>query len=232
MNKTKLVIFTGAGISAESGIKTFRDAGGLWEEHRVEDVASIEGWHRNSELVLRFYNARRKQLIDAQPNKAHFLIAKLEEKYDVNVITQNVDDLHERAGSSNVLHLHGELMKVRSTANENLIYDVGSISKNGTDIDIGDRCEQGSQLRPHIVFFGEAVPNMSPAIKLTATADIFCVIGTSLAVYPAASLLYYVEPHTKIYLIDPNPPNNISNNIYVIPEKATEGVNKLFEMLR
>jgi len=231
MNKKRLVIFTGAGISAESGIKTFRDAGGLWEEHKVEDVATADGWHRNPELVLKFYNDRRRQLIKAKPNKAHFLITKLEEKYNVRIITQNVDDLHERAGSSRVLHLHGELMKVRSTVNENFIYNVSEINNNGTDINIGDRCELGSQLRPHIVFFGEAVPNMMHAIKLTTTADIFCVIGTSLAVYPAASLLNYIETHTKIYLIDPNPPENISNYIKVIPEKATDGVTKLVELL-
>ena len=231
MNKIKLVIFTGSGISAESGIKTFRDAGGLWEEHRVEDVASADGWERNPALVLNFYNARRKQLVNAEPNQAHYLIAELEKRYDVQVITQNVDNLHERAGSSKVLHLHGELMKIRSTANENLIYEVADISKNGTDISIGDKCELGSQLRPHIVFFGEAVPNMTSAIKLTANADIFCVIGTSLAVYPAASLLHYVEPNTKVYLIDPNPPDNISNKISVIPEIATMGVTKFVEML-
>ena len=230
MIKSRLVIFTGAGVSAESGIKTFRDAGGLWEQHKVEDVASADGWHRNPKLVLQFYNERRKQLLQAEPNEAHRLIAKLEKKYDVRVITQNVDNLHERAGSTNVLHLHGELMKVRSSANENLVYDVADISKNGTDVNIGDRCELGSQLRPHIVFFGENVPNMSRAIKLTTNADIFCVIGTSLAVYPAASLLYYVESHTKIYLIDPNPPDN-TNNIYVIPENATTGCDKLVKLL-
>ena len=231
MNKQKLVIFTGSGVSAESGIKTFRDAGGLWEEHRVEDVASVEGWYRNPELVLNFYNARRKQLVSAQPNQAHYLIANLEKKYDVNVITQNVDNLHERAGSTEVLHLHGELMKVRSTADEHLIYDVKEINKNGTDIYVGDKCKLESQLRPHIVFFGEAVPNMTIAIKLTANADILCVVGTSLAVYPAASLLYYVEPSTTIYLIDPNPPDNLSSNIITIPEKATTGMAKFVELL-
>ena len=231
MNNKKIVIFTGAGVSAESGIKTFRDAGGLWEEHKVEDVASADGWYRDPELVLNFYNARRIQLVDAKPNKAHYLIADLEKKYDVQVITQNVDNLHEKAGSTKVLHLHGELMKVRSTANENLIYDVADISKNKTDINIGDKCELGSQLRPHIVFFGEAVPNMTPAIKLTADADIFCVIGTSLAVYPAASLLYYVSSSTKIYLVDPNPSSNISSDINIISEKATTGVAKLIELL-
>ena len=231
MIKTKLVVFTGAGISAESGIKTFRDAGGLWEEHRVEDVASAEGWHRNPELVLNFYNARRKQLIEAEPNEAHRLIVKLEEKYDVNVVTQNVDNLHERAGSTKVLHLHGELMKVRSTKDENLIYNVVDISKNGIDINFGDRCELGSILRPHIVFFGEAVPNMVAAIKLVTDAKMFCIIGTSLAVYPAASLLNYAPVDTKIYLVDPNPPQNISSNIYLITEKATTGVTKLLELI-
>lgn len=231
MDKSKLIVFTGAGISAESGIKTFRDVGGLWEEHRVEDVASAEGWHRNPKLVLEFYNARRRQLIDAKPNVAHILIAELEKKYDVNVITQNVDNLHERAGSSKVLHLHGELMKVRSTANENLIYDVAEISKNKIDINIGNRCELGSQLRPHIVFFGEAVPNMSPAIRLTAMADIFCVIGTSLAVYPAASLLNFVSPQTKIFLIDPNPSDNLPSNIHIIKDIASVGVRQLLDMI-
>ncbi|MCL2040202.1 MAG: NAD-dependent deacylase [Bacteroidetes bacterium] len=231
MAKTKLVVFTGAGVSAESGIKTFRDAGGLWEEHRVEDVASAEGWNRNPELVLNFYNARRRRLIEAEPNKAHHLIAKLEEKYEVNVITQNVDNLHERGGSTQVLHLHGELMKVRSTTNKKLVYDVADISKNGIDIYYGDKCELGSILRPHIVFFGEAVPNMSKAIKLVADAEIFCIIGTSLAVYPAASLLHYVDLNTKVYLVDPNPPNNISSDICVIPDKATTGVAKLMELV-
>jgi NAD-dependent deacetylase len=195
----KIVVLTGAGISAESGLKTFRDSGGLWEEHRIEDVATFEGWQRNPQMVLAFYNERRKQLLQAEPNTAHKALVRLEQKYDVQIITQNVDDLHERAGSSKVLHLHGELKKVRSTVDENLVYDL-----DGWELKMGDKCEKGSQLRPHIVWFGEAVPMIQLATKLTEQADIFIVIGTSLNVYPAASLIEFVSHNAAMYLIDPN----------------------------
>lgn len=195
----KIVVLTGAGISAESGLKTFRDSGGLWEEHRIEDVATFEGWQRNPQLVLTFYNERRKQLINAEPNAAHKALVRLEQKYDVQIITQNVDDLHERAGSSKVLHLHGELKKVRSTVDNNLLYDL-----KGWELKMGDKCEKGSQLRPHIVWFGEAVPMIQLATVMTEQADIFIVIGTSLNVYPAASLIQFVPDDAAMYLIDPN----------------------------
>ena len=195
----KIVVLTGAGISAESGLKTFRDSGGLWEEHRIEDVATFEGWQRNPLLVLNFYNERRKQLQGAEPNAAHKALVKLEQKYDVQIITQNVDDLHERAGSSKVIHLHGELKKSRSTVDENLVYDI-----KGWELKLGDKCEKGSQLRPHIVWFGEAVPMILLATELTEQADIFVVIGTSLNVYPAASLIEFVSDKAMKYLIDPN----------------------------
>ena len=198
MNKKRLVVFTGAGISAESGIKTFRDAGGLWEEYRIEDVATFEAWERNQDLVLNFYNQRRKQVIEAKPNDAHKLIAELEKYFDVQVITQNVDDLHERAGSKNVLHLHGEIMKARSTADEALIY---SLKKS--EILSGDYCEKGSQLRPHIVWFGEMVPEMDKANLLAYHSDIFVVIGTSLNVYPAAGVVNYVPAYVPTWLLDP-----------------------------
>ena len=195
----KIVVLTGAGISAESGLKTFRDSGGLWEEHRIEDVATFEGWQRNPLLVLNFYNERRKQLQGAEPNAAHKALVKLEQKYEVQIITQNVDDLHERAGSSNVIHLHGELKKSRSTIDENLVYDI-----EGWELKLGDKCEKGSQLRPHIVWFGEAVPMIQLATELTEEADIFIVIGTSLNVYPAAGLIEFVSDNAMKYLIDPN----------------------------
>lgn len=223
----KLVILSGAGMSAESGIKTFRDADGLWEGHDVMEVASPEGWYKNRELVLDFYNQRRKQLLQVKPNKAHELLAQFEIKYDVNIITQNVDDLHERAGSSNVLHLHGELLKVRSTSNENLIYNWTS------DLLLGDKCESGSQLRPHIVWFGEAVPKLDEAIQVTKSADILIIIGTSMQVYPAASLVNYIKPNTPIYFIDPKPSVSESsfNNITIFAEKASVGVEKLSAIL-
>lgn len=196
--KKKLIVFTGAGVSAESGIKTFRDSGGLWEKHRVEDVATPEAWHRNKKLVLDFYNQRRMQVIKAKPNEAHYFIAELQSKFDVHVITQNVDDLHERAGSEKVLHLHGLITKARSTIDETLIYDVGL-----RGIKEGDKCEKGSQLRPHIVWFGEAVPQMDEANLLAARSDLFMVIGTSLNVYPAAGILNFVMPDVPKWLLDP-----------------------------
>ena len=226
--KNKLVALTGAGISAESGLSTFRDSGGLWEGHNVMDVASPEGWRRNKQLVLEFYNQRRSQLAKAEPNEAHAGLVKLEEIYDVTVITQNVDNLHERAGSSNVIHLHGELTKARSSADPDLIYDIGF--KN---INLGVICKLGSQLRPHIVWFGEAVPMMGEAIKHSYEADIFVIIGTSLVVYPAASLIEFVPEKSKIYLIDPSKPENYyyHNKIHFIQKKATEGIKELLDIL-
>ena len=225
-NKKKLIVFTGAGVSAESGIKTFRGSNGLWEEHKIEDVATLDGWHKNKKLVLNFYNQRRKQLLAAEPNQAHYFLAELETRFDVTIITQNIDNLHERAGSKNVVHLHGELMKSRSTSDENLIFDIV-----GSELNLGDLCPKGSQLRPHIVWFGEAVPMMHTAVDYVIGADIFCVIGTSLAVYPAASLIHYVSSTTKIYLIDPNPPDNLNSEITVIKDIATVGVKKFVEIL-
>ncbi len=224
----KIVVLTGAGISAESGIKTFRDSNGLWEGHDVMEVASPQGWYKNKELVLDFYNQRRKQLLQVKPNKAHDLLAQLEKRYDIEIITQNVDDLHERAGSTNVLHLHGELFKVRSISNENLVYTWTK------DLKIGDYCKNGSQLRPHIVWFGEAVPMLDKAIEITKKANILVIIGTSMQVYPAASLIHYIPINTPIYFIDPKP--NISNNSYdnltVFSEKASIGVEKLVSILK
>ncbi len=223
----KIVVLTGAGISAESGIKTFRDSGGLWEEHRIENVATYDAWLRNQELVLEFYNQRRKQLYECAPNAAHFALAKLEKKYDVQIITQNVDDLHERGGSTKVLHLHGELKKSRSTVDENLIYKI-----NGWELKKGDCCEKGSQLRPHIVWFGEAVPNIVTAVKLSSKADIYIVIGTSLNVYPAAALLNYVPNYIPKYLIDPNGSEVAGiRNLTVIKEKAGKGLPELVKEL-
>jgi len=223
----KIIVLTGAGVSAESGIKTFRDAGGLWEGHDVMEVASPEGWYNNAALVLDFYNQRRKQLLEVNPNRAHELLAELEENYHVEIITQNVDDLHERSGSSNVLHLHGELLKVRSTSHENLVYDWTK------DLNFGDTCENGSQLRPHIVWFGEAVPLLDQAIEITKNADILLIIGTSMQVYPAASLIHYIKSHTPVYFIDPKPniSKNSYNNLNVISEKASVGVEKFLKLL-
>jgi len=219
----RLIVLTGAGISAESGINTFRDSGGLWEGHDVMDVASPEGWNRNKALVLDFYNQRRKNVLDAKPNQAHLDLANLEKKFKVNVITQNVDDLHERAGSKNIVHLHGEIKKSRSTEYDELIYDI-----KGSELNIGDKCEKGFQLRPHIVWFGEAVPEMDSAIYLTSKADIFLVVGTSLAVYPAASLLWYVPKNVPIFYIDPHVPDfKFEKNVTHIQEKATIGM-KIF----
>ncbi|HNW97186.1 MAG TPA: NAD-dependent deacylase [Bacteroidales bacterium] len=222
----KIVVLTGAGISAESGIKTFRDSDGLWEEYRIEDVATYDAWLNNQDLVLEFYNQRRKQLYDVKPNAAHYALAKLEKKFDVHIITQNVDDLHERAGSSKILHLHGELKKARSSVDENLIYEI-----DGWELKKGDKCENGSQLRPHIVWFGEAVPNIVPAAHLSEKADIFIVIGTSLNVYPAAGLLNYVPHHVPKYLIDPKAAAVAVRNLTIIKEKAGTGVPELVKKL-
>ncbi len=222
-----IVVLTGAGVSKESGINTFRDSDGLWEQHRIEDVATFEAWERNQELVLDFYNQRRKQLLDAHPNAAHLSLKKLEEKYVVYVITQNVDDLHERAGSTHVLHLHGELKKARSTVDENLVYPI-----TGWELKKGDICEKGSQLRPHIVWFGEPVPMITQAVELCRQADICLVIGTSLQVYPAAGLISYVPHSSTKYFIDPNIVTvpNISN-LTIIKKPAGTGVPELVEQL-
>jgi len=219
----KLVVLTGAGMSAESGIKTFRDSGGLWEEHRVEDVASPMGWVLNRKLVLKFYNDRRRELARCEPNAGHLGLAALEKHFDVHVITQNIDNLHERAGSSDVVHLHGELTKARSTKDSDLIYDIGY-----KDVNEGDKCELGSQLRPHIVWFGEAVPMIEEAVKITSQADIFVVIGTSLNVYPAAGLIEYVPDSASLWLIDPKDvyvPGD--RKVAVIKEPASKGVEVL-----
>lgn len=226
--KKKIVVLTGAGISAESGLSTFRDSGGLWDGHDVMEVASPEGWRRNKELVLEFYNQRRRQLKNVKPNDAHLALKKLEDKFEVMIITQNVDNLHERAGSSNIIHLHGELTKARSTSDHNLVYDIGD-----DDITSECKCEKGSQLRPHIVWFGEPVPKMEQAVAETMTADIFLVIGTSLVVYPAAGLLEYVDHEIPKYLIDPKIPEGFFQypNLTMIPKKAGEGTKELAEIL-
>jgi NAD-dependent deacetylase len=223
----RIVVLTGAGISAESGIKTFRDSDGLWEEYRIEDVATFDAWLKNRDLVLDFYNQRRKQLLECSPNAAHYALATLEKKYDVQIITQNIDDLHEKAGSTKILHLHGELKKAKSTVDDNLIYDI-----EGWELKKGDRCEKGSQLRPHVVWFGEAVPNIVPASQLSSKADIYLVIGTSLNVYPAAGLLNYVPANVPKYLIDPKgvAVSGIKN-LTIIKEKAGKGVTELVEKL-
>jgi NAD-dependent deacetylase len=223
----KLVVLSGAGISAESGIRTFRDMDGLWEEYDIEEVATPEAWARNPQLVLRFYNDRRKQLLESKPNVGHISLAEMEKDFDVQIITQNIDNLHERAGSTKVLHLHGELMKACSSVDPFLVYDL-----DNWEMKMGDKCEEGSQLRPHIVWFGEAVPEMPNAIKLTESADILCVIGTSLNVYPAAGLIDYAKPNIPIYLIDPNPPASLPRHVIVIPEKASLGVGILRQKLK
>lgn len=215
----RLVILSGAGMSAESGIRTFRDMNGLWEEYDVMEVASIGAWHKNPELLLRFYNDRRIQMNASKPNTGHLGLAEMEKDFDIQIITQNVDDLHEKAGSTHVLHLHGELSKARSTIDPEMIYVL-----DNPEMKIGDKCEKGSQLRPHIVWFGEEVPNMDKAVKLTRSADILCVIGTSLNVYPAAGLINYAPKGIPVFLIDPNPPEYLPRHIIVIPEKAGTGV--------
>ena len=223
--KKHLVVLTGAGMSAESGIKTFRDADGLWEGHDVMQVATPEGFIENPELVLDFYNQRRKQLFEVEPNTAHIALAQLEQNFKVSIVTQNVDDLHERAGSSNVMHLHGELLKVRSTFNE---FNVIEWTK---DLVLGDHCDQGYQLRPHIVWFGEAVPMIPKAISICERADILLIIGTSLQVYPAASLMHYASSKTKIFYIDPKPTIERHQNLTVISKSATEGIKTFKNMI-
>ncbi len=225
----KIVVLTGAGISRESGLQTFRDGDGLWEGYNVQDVATPDAWRRDAELVQRFYNERRKAALKAKPNKAHLALAKLEERYSVEIITQNIDDLHERAGSSTVLHLHGEIVKSQSTVDPSLVYSI-----EGPELKMGDKCEKGSQLRPFIVWFGEAVPMMDVAIQIAEGADIFIVIGTSLVVYPAASLIEYAPSTAPLYIIDPSIPNIpfvFKDRLQTIEAKASEGVPKLVSEL-
>lgn len=225
MHKKKLVVFSGAGISAESGIKTFRDSNGLWENYRVEDVASPEGFKRNPALVLQFYNLRRQQLSTVHPNEAHRQLAALESNFDVTIITQNVDDLHERAGSKNVIHLHGELLKARPVNSENEVVEWRK------DLVLGDVNGAGVQLRPHIVWFGELVPEMDTAMKVAAEADIFLIIGTSMQVYPAASLIDFVPAKCKIYVIDPNLESRYTDKERFYKTSATEGMRLLSQVL-
>jgi len=223
----KVVVLSGSGISAESGIKTFRDADGLWEGYDVMEVATPQGWKKNPALVLDFYNQRRKQAHTVEPNSAHYALAELEKQYDVTIVTQNVDNLHERAGSTKVKHLHGELFKSRSTVDESLIYDI-----THSELKLGDKCEKGSQLRPHIVWFGEMVPMMEEAERIATKADIFIVIGTSLVVYPAAGLVDYAPQNAKIYVVDKNMPYVAPRpNLVLIEQKATVGMKKILEEL-
>ena len=227
--KKKIVVLTGAGISAESGIKTFRDSDGLWENHRIEDVATPQGWAANPTLVLDFYNQRRAQLLEVEPNGGHRALADLERNFDVHIVTQNVDDLHERAGSTQILHLHGQLRQVRSERLEHLVYPWDK------DLHLGDLCERGHQLRPNIVWFGEAVPMLEPAAELAEQADIFIIIGTSLQVYPAAGLMGYARRHIPFYYIDPRPQLNFElstmPNLTVIEEPTSTGVQKVMAMV-
>lgn len=229
MTKRKLTILSGAGISAESGVKTFRDAGGLWEGHDVMEVASPQGWRNNPEMVLDFYNQRRRQLKEVEPNAAHRAVAYLQEEYDVTVVTQNVDDLHERGGSQHIVHLHGELLKARSTLDESLIYHWPD------DLNWGDTCEKGSQLRPHIVWFGEAVPMLQVAAENVYDSDVVVIVGTSMQVYPAAGLIGFAQPHAKVFYIDPDPHLNFelqgTRQLEVIAEKATVGMQMLLEKI-
>ena len=225
MMKKHLVVLTGAGISAESGIKTFRDADGLWEGHDVMEVATPEGFAANPELVLNFYNQRRKQLFEVIPNSAHFALAAFEKDFKVSIITQNVDDLHERAGSTNVVHLHGELLKARS------IFDDSDILEWKTDLVLGDVCKKGHQLRPHIVWFGEEVPMIEHAMRICETADILVIIGTSMQVYPAAGLMHYVPTNTPIFYIDPKPALSNTQHLTVIAETASIGIKQVANLL-
>jgi NAD-dependent deacetylase len=225
--RKKLVILTGAGMSQESGLRTFRDMGGLWEEYDITEVATPEAWRRNPSLVMQFYNERRKQLYECEPNDGHRGLVELEKDFDVSIITQNVDDLHERAGSTKIVHLHGELKKARSSVDESLVYDI-----DGWELRFGQKCAKGSQLRPHIVWFGEAVPAMDDAIPLVEEADILVVIGTSLNVYPAAGLVNYTRSEIPIFVIDPERPQVYIRNVNYIQEKAGKGVEILKEKLK
>ena len=224
----KLVVLTGSGISAESGISTFRDSGGLWEQFKIEDVATPDAWRRNPSLVLWFYNMRREQLLKVEPNDAHFGLVDLEDYFDVHIITQNVDNLHERAGSSHIIHLHGELMKVRSTGPGEEVY---TLTEDNLVLSPGDTCEKGYQLRPHIVWFGEVVPEIDHAAETVSQADILVIIGTSLQVYPAAGLVHYTKPCVPIYLIDPNEINITSSRVTHLKMKASEGIAELKRLL-
>ena len=231
--KKKIVFLTGAGMSAESGISTFRDSGGLWEQYPVEAVASIEGYLRNPELVLNFYNERRRQLLSVEPNEGHRIIASLEQDFDVTVVTQNVDNLHERAGSKKVIHLHGELMKATSSDHPNDPNCIVTLPSDRMDIKLGDKAKDGSQLRPFIVWFGEAVPMLEAAAQEVETAHIFVVIGTSLNVYPAAGLIHYAPDGCPIHLIDPKPVQvNGTRNVHFIQKGASDGMRQLAEILR
>ncbi len=221
-----IVVLTGAGMSAESGLKTFRDANGLWEGHDVMEVASPKGFASNPGLVLDFYNQRRRQLLGVEPNAAHYALANLEKEYKVTIITQNVDDLHERSGSSNVIHLHGELLKARS------IYDASDVRDWTRDLNTGDLCDKGYQLRPDIVWFGEAVPMIDKAMRICETADILVIIGTSMQVYPAAGLMHYVSANTNIYYIDPKPAMESNDQITVIPKTACMGITEVIDFLQ
>jgi NAD-dependent deacetylase len=221
-----LVVLTGAGMSAESGLKTFRDANGLWEGHDVMEVASPEGFAADPGLVLDFYNQRRRQLLGVEPNAAHYALANLENEYKVTIITQNVDDLHERSGSSKVIHLHGELLKARS------IYDAFDVREWTRDLNTGDLCDKGYQLRPDIVWFGEAVPMIDKAMRICETADILVIIGTSMQVYPAAGLMHYVSANTNIYYIDPKPAMESNDQITVIPKTACMGITEVIDFLQ
>ncbi len=224
----KLVVLTGAGMSAESGLPTFRDMGGIWEQYDVTQVASPEAWRDNPELVLRFYNERRKKLFESAPNEGHNILASFEEFFNVHIVTQNVDDLHEQAGSSKVLHLHGELKKARSTSNPNLIYEL-----KDWELKLGDLCDEGSQLRPHIVWFGEVVEEIYNAQHLVSEADVFIVVGTSLNVYPAAGLLQYIASDVPLFVVDPGQPSLGHNpQITIVKEKASEGLRKLTDVLK
>ena len=225
--KKRLVVLTGAGISAESGLKTFRDSDGLWEGYNIMDVATPEAWERNPDLVQQFYNERRKQVLDAEPNEAHLILAKLEDYFDVYVITQNIDDLHERAGSTQITHLHGVITFAQSDLNPNLLYPIA-----GDVINMGELCELGSQLRPHVVWFGEAVPMIETAAAICEQADIFMVIGTSLVVYPAAGLIDYVPKDVPKYIIDPKIPSiSYVQNIVKIEKSATAGLKEVYHLL-
>lgn len=229
----KLVFLTGAGISAESGITTFRDSGGLWEKYPVMQVASIEGYEADPSLVIQFYNERRRQLAGVKPNDAHRLVAALEDRYEVTVVTQNVDDLHERAGSSHIIHLHGELMKATSTYRPNDPEQVVTLPSHDADIKMGDCARDGSQLRPFIVWFGEAVPMIEPAAEAVQQADILVIIGTSLNVYPAAGLIHYARPGCRIFLIDPKPASVAESfGVHIIAKGASEGMKELCELLK
>ncbi|HLP39380.1 Sir2 family NAD-dependent protein deacetylase [Lacibacter sp.] len=226
MHKKKLVVLTGAGISAESGLRTFRDSDGLWEGYQIEDVATPHAWRKNPQLVLDFYNYRRKDVLNAQPNAAHIGLAELENDFDVTIITQNIDDLHERGGSTNILHLHGQILKMRSERDEHLIYDIKG------DIMLGDKAEDGAQLRPHIVWFEEAVPMIEEAVPIVEQADFFAVVGTSLVVYPAAGLITVAADAIPKFIVDKKIPyTSAIHNVTAIEKPATEGVRDLRELL-